>query len=94
MKQLNCLVKVVNNFLLRIVVGVAVCFKCANASAVFVPFMFPEVGVVAFVVFPIGTHLVEKVSSTSINEDQRDIAIPSTRVAKLIEATVAVIRPE
>jgi hypothetical protein len=56
--------------------------------------MFPEVGVVAFVVFPIGTHLVEKVSSTRINKNQRDIAVPSARVAKLIEATVTVIRPE
>ena len=57
--DLDSLVKVIYDILLRIIVAVAVRFQGTDTGAVLVPFVFPEIWVVAFVVFPVSAHVVQ-----------------------------------
>lgn len=57
LEQLNGLVKVIYNFFLRDIIGVAFGLQGANASPMLVPFVLPEVGVVSAKVFPVVLHI-------------------------------------
>lgn len=63
-EELYRLVKVVDYFLLRVVVVVAVGFQGTDASTVLVPLMFPEIVVIATEVFPVKTHVIKEISPT------------------------------
>jgi hypothetical protein len=92
--NLDSLVEVIYNFLLRQVILVAMCFQCADASAVLVPLMLPEIGIITPEILPIFTHIIEQISTPGIDENQRDVAVLARGVAELVKAAAAVIGPD
>jgi hypothetical protein len=57
LEQLNSFIKVIYNFFLRDIIGIAFGFQGANASPVLVPLVLPEVGIVSAKVFPVVLHI-------------------------------------
>jgi hypothetical protein len=58
LEDLHSFVEVVYDFLLWIIIRIAVCFQSADTCAMLVPFMLPEIFVVASEIFPKITHKV------------------------------------
>lgn len=69
------------------------CLQGADTGAVLVPFVLPQIGVVAPEIFPVLTHILEQISAATIDQDQRDIAVFPFGVAVLIKSTVTMIGP-
>lgn len=93
MEQLYGSVEIVDDLLLRRVIGIAMSLKSADTGAVLVPLVLPEVRIITLVVFPKGTHFVQEISSACIDEDQRYIAISPVGITKLVKTTITVIGP-
>jgi hypothetical protein len=74
-EQLHGFVKIVDDLLLRVIVRVAVRLQSADAGAVLIPFVLPEIRVITSIVFPVGSHLVQEVFSTCVDKDQGYIAV-------------------
>lgn len=92
-EDLDCFVEVIDYFLLRDIVLIAVSFKSANTRAMLVPLMLPQVIVIASEIFPVVAHVLEKVTTARVDQDQRNVAIFPSRVAELIESAVTMIWP-
>jgi hypothetical protein len=88
-----CPVEKIDNFFLRSVICIALGIQGADTSAMLAPFMHPKSLVVATDILPILVHVFEDILSTSACQDGRYIAIRSVRIASLVEASIAVIRP-
>ena len=66
-------VEEVGHLLCRLVIGVAVRVKGADAGAVLAPFMLPEALVVALVVFPVRLHVAQRIRIAGCLEDLCDV---------------------
>lgn len=91
--NLNSLVEVVHNLLLWQIVRVAIWLQGADASAVLVPLMLPQIVIITTEILPILAHVFEQVSPARVNKDQRNVAVLASGVTELVKAAVAVIGP-
>lgn len=65
--NLNSLVEVVHNLLLWQIVRVAIWLQGADASAVLVPLMLPQIAIVTTEILPILAHVFEQISPARID---------------------------
>ena len=79
---------------MRQIVIVAVWFQGADASAMLVPLMLPQIVIVTTEILPILAHVFEQVSPARVHYNQRNVAVLAFGVAELVKAAVAVIGPE
>ena len=93
LEEVDGLLEVGDHFLLRGVVGVATWLQGADAGSVLVPFVLPEVFVVALVVFPIGVHVAQEIGLAGGGDDGGDVVVFAARIAVLLVGAVAAIRP-
>lgn len=67
--------------------------KTADASAVFIPLVLPQIGVITPEVLPVLAHIFEQIATTGVHEDQRDVAVAPPLITVLVEPSVAVVGP-
>ena len=60
-EKVHRLLEVIDHFFLRRITGIALCPQGADACAVLVPLVFPELLVIALVVLPVRVHIIEEV---------------------------------
>lgn len=70
MEEFYGLIEIIDHLLLRVVVRIAMRLQCADTSAMFVPLVFPQVRIVALVVFPELAHFIEQVAASGVNQYQ------------------------
>lgn len=92
--ELHRLLEVSNDFLLRLVVFVAVRFDGVNAGSVLVPLMLPEALVVSLVVRPEGLHAVEEFFLSVFSQDVGDVGVFALLVAEFLVCAITVVGPE
>lgn len=68
-------------------------FDSANTGAVFVPFVLPKVSIISAEIFPIFAHVFKQVPTTGVDQDKGNVAVLTLAIAKLVKATIAMIRP-
>jgi len=78
---------------LRDVVGVAARLQCADACAMFLPFVIPEALVIALDVFPVRVHVAEHGGCAGRGEDRGDVGVGSVGIAIGVEGAVAMVGP-
>jgi len=86
--------EVVYDLFLHRIVGVAARLECADACAMFLPFVIPEALVVAVDVLPVCVHIAEHIRCACSSEDGGDIGVGSAGVAVGVIGAVAVVRPQ
>jgi hypothetical protein len=59
----------------------------------FVPFMLPQVSIIATVVLPVFAHVFKQISPAGIDQNQRNVAVFPLRITELVKATIAMIGP-
>lgn len=92
-EEIDRLLKIGDNFLLRDIIGVTAGFQSADASSMLSPFVRPETLVIALVVFPVGVHITEQIGCTGIRDDLPDVGVLSCRVTVRFIGTIAVVWP-
>ena len=94
LEQVDRLLEIDNDFLLRRIRGITFRLHGTNASAMLVPLMLPKALIITPVVFPIGFHVIQQCCLAGSLQDLRDVGVFARSVTVGVVGPVAVVGPQ
>jgi hypothetical protein len=94
LEQINGLLEIITDFLLRLIASIATRLNSVNASTVLAPLVFPEGLVVTINVDPVLVHVRDQIGAVLCLQDLGDVGVCARGVAVGLVCAVAVVRPD